>query len=119
MRLMKKNNQGKNENHGGQKFLTPWNGKARERCSNNDCYFTVLPLTATMGDPVMCTVSVSQKGPLPMEEIIGFNTMAQLDEQNELDIWKTLKNISFAMAKTRCFHMDPLINSTGTRCHVM
>jgi hypothetical protein len=39
-------NQAKNGNHGGQEIITTRNGKARERCTMNDCHFTVLLFTA-------------------------------------------------------------------------
>jgi hypothetical protein len=89
-------NQEKNGHHGGQKFLTIQHGEARERCNTNECHFTFLPFVAAMEDPVMCAVSIAKKGPLAMEDRSGFNAMAQMDEQDELDT----RNIDKAICRS-------------------
>jgi hypothetical protein len=57
----------------------------------------------------MYAVFVSKKGPLTMEERLGCNAMAQLDEQDELDMGNIDKDI-FRNGEDIVFpyfHMDP------------
>jgi hypothetical protein len=112
-------NQAKNGNLGGQNFLTTRHRKARDRCNTNDCNFTVLPFVATMGEPIMCAVIVAKKGPLTMEERIGFNLMAQLDEQDELYMGNIHKDI-FCNGKENVFPYGPTTTYNGkqVQCYI-
>jgi hypothetical protein len=104
----------KNGNRGGQKFLTTWNSKARERWSTKDCHFTVLLFKAATGEPVMCAVIVAKKGPLTMEERIGFNAMAQLEEQDELDL-ENIDKKKFCDGKDKVFPYKPTVTFNGEK----
>jgi hypothetical protein len=55
----------------------------------------------------MYAVFVSKKGPLTMEEIIGFNTMAQLDEQDVLDM--EYIDDTFCDGKDKVFPYGPTV----------
>jgi hypothetical protein len=64
-----------------------------------------------------CAVIFAKKGPLAMEDIIGFNARAQLDEQDDLDM-ENIEKEKFCDGKY-FFHINPLLHSTGKRWHVM
>jgi hypothetical protein len=58
----------------------------------------------------MCDVIVAKNEPLTMEERIGFNAMAQLDKQYELDLENIDKN-TFRDVKDKVFlYMYPLLH---------
>jgi hypothetical protein len=111
-------NQVKNGHRGGQKFLTTRKGKTRERYSTKYYHFTVLPFVEATGEPVMCAVVVAKKGPLTMEEIIGLNAMAQLDEQDELDMEDI--DDKFCDVKDKVFPYGPTVTYNGKKvpCYV-
>jgi hypothetical protein len=69
--------------------------------SNTDCHFAVLPCVVTM------------------EEIIGFNKMVHMDEQDELDTGNINKEI-FCNGKDRIFPYGPTMAYTGNQgpCYV-
>jgi hypothetical protein len=67
----------------------------------------------------MCAVVVAKKGPLTMEERIGFNAMAQMDEQDELDMGNIDKE-RFCNGKYKVFPYGPTMTYNGKQvsCYV-
>jgi hypothetical protein len=67
----------------------------------------------------MCAAIVAKKGTSMMEERIGFNAMAQLEDQDELDLENIDKN-KFCKGKDKFFPYGPTVTFNGKKvpCYV-